>query len=322
MPAEQRGQPYRTGRRLGNPVLRRGREAPSACGFASKTEARRWFENVERPRQHGLPTAQPDVTLSAFIGEFLTAKAATVEPITVATLRRAARVRAATAFGTVTLREFERRPTGDRRVASSTLGRLPVRGHWGAAPGARRRRPLGLLRAEPGEAGRAEPAAESTGDRAVHAGRSRRARRRARPGLRAARRVRRRDGAAPGGVDRVGAARRRSETQARRSSSGSSPTAAEAVREDGTVATAGAAHTAGVRGPREVPARLDTRLLFPAAEGGYIGLDTWRPREWYPALEAAGLAQRGPYCAPPHVRHATRSRPVSRSSTVARYTGT
>jgi integrase len=45
--------------------------------------------------------------------------------------------------------------------------------------------------------------------------------------------------------------------------------------------------------------RIDTKLLFPAPKGGYIGLDTWRTREWYPALEAAGLKQRGPY----HLRH-------------------
>lgn len=44
---------------------------------------------------------------------------------------------------------------------------------------------------------------------------------------------------------------------------------------------------------------MDTPLLFLAAEGGYIGLDTWRTREWYPALAAAGIEQRGPY----HLRH-------------------
>jgi integrase len=48
-----------------------------------------------------------------------------------------------------------------------------------------------------------------------------------------------------------------------------------------------------------LPARIDTLLLFPAAEGGYIGLDTWRTREWYPALDAAGIERRGPY----HLRH-------------------
>ena len=45
-----------------------------------------------------------------------------------------------------------------------------------------------------------------------------------------------------------------------------------------------------------IPARLDTPLVFPAAQGGYIGFDTWRTREWYPALDAAGIRKRGPYC--------------------------
>jgi integrase len=44
-----------------------------------------------------------------------------------------------------------------------------------------------------------------------------------------------------------------------------------------------------------LPARIDTPLLFPAAEGGPIGINNWRRRDWHPALEAAGLRQRGPY---------------------------
>jgi integrase len=44
-----------------------------------------------------------------------------------------------------------------------------------------------------------------------------------------------------------------------------------------------------------IPPRLDTTLVFPAARGGHIGLDTWRTREWYPALDAAGIQRRGPY---------------------------
>jgi len=44
-----------------------------------------------------------------------------------------------------------------------------------------------------------------------------------------------------------------------------------------------------------IPPRLDTLLLFPAPAGGYIDLDNWRLRAWYPALDAAGLFRRGPY---------------------------
>jgi integrase len=40
-------------------------------------------------------------------------------------------------------------------------------------------------------------------------------------------------------------------------------------------------------------------LLFPAPEGGYVNLDNFRARDWYEALDAAGMARRGPY----HLRH-------------------
>ena len=48
-----------------------------------------------------------------------------------------------------------------------------------------------------------------------------------------------------------------------------------------------------------LPPRVDTALLFPAPEGGYLGIENWRTRCWYPALEAAGISKRGPY----HLRH-------------------
>jgi integrase len=44
-----------------------------------------------------------------------------------------------------------------------------------------------------------------------------------------------------------------------------------------------------------LPPRLDSPLLFPAPRGGHLNLDNWRTRDWYPALEAAGLERRGPY---------------------------
>ena len=48
-----------------------------------------------------------------------------------------------------------------------------------------------------------------------------------------------------------------------------------------------------------IPPRVDTALLFPAPRGGHINLDNWRTREWYPALDGAGVNPRGPY----HLRH-------------------
>jgi integrase len=44
-----------------------------------------------------------------------------------------------------------------------------------------------------------------------------------------------------------------------------------------------------------LPPRIDTMLLFPAPRGRFLDLHNWRNRDWYPALEAAGLGKRGPY---------------------------
>ena len=43
-----------------------------------------------------------------------------------------------------------------------------------------------------------------------------------------------------------------------------------------------------------LPPRLDTPLLFPAPAGGYLQLANWRSREWYQALDAAGLEREAP----------------------------
>jgi integrase len=44
-----------------------------------------------------------------------------------------------------------------------------------------------------------------------------------------------------------------------------------------------------------LPARLDTRLLWPSERGGFLNLRNWRRRDWNPAIEAAGLEHRTPY---------------------------
>jgi integrase len=43
------------------------------------------------------------------------------------------------------------------------------------------------------------------------------------------------------------------------------------------------------------PRRIDSRLLFPAPEGGFLDIDNFRRREWRPSLRAAGLPQRRIY---------------------------
>jgi integrase len=51
----------------------------------------------------------------------------------------------------------------------------------------------------------------------------------------------------------------------------------------------------------EMPVRLDSRLVFPAARGGLIDLHNWREDYWHPAMIAAGFVtdsgkpDRGPY---------------------------
>jgi integrase len=49
-----------------------------------------------------------------------------------------------------------------------------------------------------------------------------------------------------------------------------------------------------------LPARIDSSLLFPAKRGSFIDLDNWRRRDWRPALEAAGLE---PQLTPYAMRH-------------------
>jgi integrase len=45
----------------------------------------------------------------------------------------------------------------------------------------------------------------------------------------------------------------------------------------------------------ELPARLDTRLLFPGVQGGYLDLSWWRENHWTPAVRAAGVEHGSPY---------------------------
>jgi len=45
----------------------------------------------------------------------------------------------------------------------------------------------------------------------------------------------------------------------------------------------------------DLPARIDTPLLFPSVRGGHLNLHNWRSDHWTPAVRAACLAHRPPY---------------------------
>ena len=290
MPRRTTGSVYRT---AGGYGIRwpEGGQRPHQAGFRTKTEARRWFtENVSPRLDRGAPS--PDITFDAFCELFLDRHGATVSKRTRESLaERLAPSRAM--FGSWTLSELEG-AANDVAQWRSTLTdtsryrlTLALRQCLGAAVRWRY-----LTRNPAIEAGRnPEPRTEELqpftraeidaldvelgpvfGPLVVFG---------AETGLRTNEwtALERRD------VDRTGPAVM---VQRRYSDGVLTPYPKTARRR---VPLSNRAMAAVDR----LPPRLDTPLLFPAAEGGHIGLDTWRTREWYPALEAAGLFKRGPY---------------------------
>ena len=292
MPPETRGSVYRT--RAGWDIRwpENGRRKHRS-GFATKTEARRWFVANAGSRLHaGAPSAE--ITFDAFCDVFLERHGATVSTATKRTLReRLAPSRAV--FGEWTLRDLEG-AADDVAQWRSTL------------PGTSRYRLTSALRQALAAAGRWRYV---TRNPAIEAGRNPQPRSEelrpfareqvdalalelgpvsgplvvfaAETGLRtnewAA--LERRD------VDWVG----RAVVVQRRYADGVLTPYPKTKRSRRRVPLSVRALAA----VEAIPPRLDTPLVFPAAKGGHIGLDTWRTREWYPALEAAWIAKRGPY---------------------------
>ena len=105
MPAEQRGSPFRTPRGWGVRWKENGRR-PQESGFASKSDALRYFRETVAPRLGRASTIDPGITLAAFVDLYLETHALNVEASSLAVLRDRLR-RATGTFGDVTLREFE-----------------------------------------------------------------------------------------------------------------------------------------------------------------------------------------------------------------------
>ncbi len=296
MPRYTNGSVYRTADGFGIRWPENGRR-PHKAGFKTKTEARKWFAASVAPRlESGAPS--PDISFDGFCDLFLDRHGATVTDRTRETLtERIAPARAV--FGTFTLAELEG-AAGDIARWRATLpasSRYRLTGALRQVLGAGVR--WGYLRTNPAAlAGRnPQPRKEELhpftsaevdalalelgpvfGPLVVFA---------AETGLRTNEwcAAERRD------LDRTGPAI----TVQRRYADGVSTPFPKTARSRRRVPLTPRALGALDR----LPPRLDTPLLFPAALGGHIGLDTWRTREWYPALDAAGVRRRGPY----HLRH-------------------
>jgi integrase len=294
MPAEPRGNVFATRTGVGIRWRENGKQ-PQQSGFKNKTEARRWFEENVAPRlRRGAPSAE--ITFDAFCDLFLDRHGATVSKRTKDTIEE--RLTAARdTFGTWKLAELEgasadvaawRASLSDSSRYRLTLAfrqalGAAVRWHYiarnpaveaGRNPEPRREELWPFTRAEVDAL--AIELGPVFGPLVIFA---------AETGLRTNEwvAVERRD------VDRSGPA----VVVQRRYADGVLTPYPKTTRRRIPLTTRARVAV------EELPPRLDTSLLFSAARGGYIGLDTWRNREWYPALDAAGIAKRGPY----HLRH-------------------
>jgi hypothetical protein len=116
MPADQQGSVYPTstgyGIRYTDEYGIRRRQA----GFSSLSKARRWFRDLELPRQRGRLVDEP-LTLAEFSDRYLARYAQQVQPVTVQTLRNRL-VRPLREFGDVRLSELR---TGELAAFEATL---------------------------------------------------------------------------------------------------------------------------------------------------------------------------------------------------------
>ncbi len=123
MPAEQRGSAYRTAKGWGIRWYELDGRRACRAGFATKTEARHYFEEQVRPRLWG---RAPDMTLAELVDAYLDAHSVGREPRTIRTLRE--RLKYATdRFGDVKLTELERNP----RLIATWMRTLPAGSRYG-----------------------------------------------------------------------------------------------------------------------------------------------------------------------------------------------
>jgi integrase len=288
MPATQRGQAYRLapnrwGLRYYDKDGNRRRKSP----FSSKTAALDHYRDVIEPRLRGDQVKLADLTLAEFVEVYLARHAATVRPRTIVTLRERL-AHAIKAFGDVPLRDLERM-SGD---VASWMARLPERSRYGIVQ---------ALRQTLGAAVRWR---HMDSNPALLAGRNRQpsprtvrvftvdeidtiseelsAMYRPLPAFAAATGLRPEEWAA---LERADVDKRAGVVNVRRTTS------------DGELVELAKTSVSRRQVPLSkraldaIPARLDTRLLFTAPQGGLLNLDNFRWRQWSPAIEASGVAE-------------------------------
>ena len=77
MPADQRGQVYKTAKGFGPRWYDEKGARRRKAGFSSRSEARAWFRDVEQPRMRGETVPRPPVTLREHVERYLDVHAAT-----------------------------------------------------------------------------------------------------------------------------------------------------------------------------------------------------------------------------------------------------
>lgn len=290
MPPTARGQayrlgPHRWGLRYTDAAGHRRRKSP----FPTKSTALQHYRDHVEPVLLGEPVPVPEITLRQLVELYLERHAANVRPRTIVTLRERL-AHATRAFGDIPLRDLERM-SGE---LATWQAKLPERSRYGIVQ---------ALRQTLSAAVRWE---HMTRNPALQAGQNRQ------PSPRTIRAFTRAE------IDAIAAelAPAYAPLPAFAAATGLRPEEWQALERrdvdrraglltirrtvsDGEIVELG--KTTGSR--RQVPLtrraldaldlippRLDTPLVFPAAQGGVLNADNWRRRVWAPAIEAASIA--------------------------------
>jgi integrase len=302
MPAQQRGQVYKTSTGYGIRWYDEAGERRRRSGFKSRSEARRWYEEVERSRMRGDIACPAQMTFAELVERYLKTHAVGREASTMTTLRERLGY-SVCPFGQLRLSQLERmaveiadwrttlpersrygivqalRQTLEAAVRWGLMTRNPAK-LAGSNPTPRRQeiepftRPeIDRLAVELGPWGAAALVASETG---------------LRPSEWIA--LEWRDIARSDSVVLV----QRTFSRGRLKAYGKTERSRRRVP----------LSTRALDALDSTPRRINSRLVFPApgggnqvraGHGGYLDLHNWRAREWLPSLETAGFPRRRIY---------------------------